>query len=51
MAGKTGMVVGLRSEFIHVPIGMATGARQRVHLEGSLWRSVLASTGQPHRFG
>jgi 6-phosphofructokinase 1 len=30
-----------------VPIAMATSARKRIDPEGSLWSSVLASTGQP----
>lgn len=50
MAGKTRCIIGMRHGFMHVPLEMATDRRQRVPLEGALWRSVLAATGQPPQF-
>lgn len=50
MSGRTEMIVGLRRQFIHVPMEMATAARQKISLDSDLWRSVLSSTGQPSRF-
>jgi 6-phosphofructokinase 1 len=48
MSGRTNVVVGFwNHQFTHVPIAMATSARKRIDPEGSLWSSVLASTGQP----
>ncbi len=47
MAGKTDLIVGLRNDYIHVPIAMATERRQRLEPEGLLWRCVLSATGQP----
>ncbi|NLI33730.1 MAG: ATP-dependent 6-phosphofructokinase [Deltaproteobacteria bacterium] len=50
MAGRTNMVVGdWGGEFTHVPIPMAVAKRKRIAPEGSLWSTVLASTGQPER--
>jgi 6-phosphofructokinase 1 len=50
MAGRTNMVVGFwNHQFTHVPIAMATSARKKIDLEGRLWSSVLASTGQPRQ--
>lgn len=52
MAGKTGLVIGqIHDEFVHVPIERLATQRKRVDPEGALWRSVLAATGQPPRFG
>ena len=49
MAGRTGMVVGFWNHRItHVPIPLAVVERKRIDPAGSLWSSVLASTGQPH---
>jgi 6-phosphofructokinase 1 len=50
MAGKTDMIVGLWSMFMHVPIALATSARRRISPESLLWHSVISSTGQPARF-
>ena len=50
MAGKTEMIVGMHHEFIHIPMEMATAARQRISLTSDIWRSVLSSTGQPAKF-
>ena len=48
MAGRTNMVVGFwKSEFTHVPIAMAVSERKQIDPTGSLWSSVVASTGQP----
>jgi 6-phosphofructokinase 1 len=48
MAGRTNMVVGTWHYHItHVPISLATSARQKIDPQGWLWSSVLASTGQP----
>jgi 6-phosphofructokinase 1 len=50
MAGKTGMIVGLwNGQFTHVPISLAVSQRKQLSPEGSLWLSVLESTGQPIR--
>ncbi|MFP4106903.1 MAG: ATP-dependent 6-phosphofructokinase [Phycisphaerae bacterium] len=52
MAGYTDTVIGLwHGVFIHVPIGLATSEQKRMDVEGLLWRSALAATGQPVRFG
>ena len=48
MAGKTGMVVSqVNNKFVHVPIKMAVSHRRQVNPNGSLWLSVIESTGQP----
>ena len=48
MAGRTGMVVGFWNHRVtHVPIPLAVLERKRIDPEGSLWSSVLTSTGQP----
>jgi len=48
MSGKTNMVVSFwNHQFTHVPVALATSARKKIDPEGSLWSSVLASTGQP----
>lgn len=52
MAGKTDMVVGIwNNVFTHVPIELATSERKILNTTNSfLWRSLLASTGQPNNF-
>ncbi len=51
MAGKNNMVVGHNGlHFIHVPIEMATMARQKVDVEGALWNSVISMTRQNDYF-
>ena len=50
MAGKTDMLVGLWSMFMHVPIAMATSARRQVLPGSFLWHSVISSTGQAQKF-
>lgn len=48
MAGKTGLVVGQRSDyFVHLPIPFVTAKRKKIDVEGDLWLNVLESTGQP----
>ncbi len=48
MTGRTNMVVGFwNHQFTHVPIPLAAGQRKMIDPEGTLWSSVLASTGQP----
>jgi 6-phosphofructokinase 1 len=52
MAGKTDMVLGLwYNTFIHVPIPLAIATKKRLGPESEVWSAVLASTGQPARFG
>jgi 6-phosphofructokinase 1 len=51
MAGKTDVLIGmLHGNFVHVPISMATEKKRQVQVEGELWTSVLAATGQPRFF-
>ncbi|MFW6353505.1 MAG: ATP-dependent 6-phosphofructokinase [Verrucomicrobiota bacterium] len=51
MAGKTDMVIGYwNRSFVNVPIPVATYERQKIDINGSLWRSVLACTGQEKYF-
>jgi 6-phosphofructokinase 1 len=48
MSGRTNMVVGFwNHQFTHVPIALAASRRKKIDPEGTLWNSVLASTGQP----
>ncbi|MBD3307448.1 ATP-dependent 6-phosphofructokinase [candidate division KSB3 bacterium] len=48
MAGKTDMIVGRWHDvFTHVPIPITVSSRKKISAEGSLWLSVLESTGQP----
>lgn len=47
MAGKTGLVIGHKNNFIHVPLAMVVGGRNRIDPEGPLWRGVISATGQP----
>jgi 6-phosphofructokinase 1 len=48
MAGRTGMVVGFwNHQITHVPIPLAVSQRKKIDPEGTLWSTVLASTGQP----
>jgi 6-phosphofructokinase 1 len=52
MAGKTGVVIGfLHERFIHVPIELLATHTKRLDPASGWWRSVLATTGQPERFG
>lgn len=49
MCGKTNMVVGIwNNVFTHIPISLAVAERKVLKPEkSSLWRALLASTGQP----
>ena len=48
MSGRTDMVLGFwNHQFTHVPIALAVSERRKVDPDGTLWSSVLASTGQP----
>jgi 6-phosphofructokinase 1 len=48
MSGRTDMVVGFwNHRFTHVPIPLAVSSRKKIDPHGTLWDSVLASTGQP----
>lgn len=48
MSGRTGLFIGyIHDEFVHVPVDLAAQFQRRVDLRGSVWNSVLASTGQP----
>ncbi len=47
MAGKTDLLIGQwNNVYVHVPIKAAVASRKKVGLDGVLWRSVLAATGQ-----
>jgi 6-phosphofructokinase 1 len=51
MAGKTGVLIGYwNNKFVHVPMRAVVGQKRRLKLDSDLWRSVLASTGQPCTF-
>jgi 6-phosphofructokinase 1 len=51
MAGKTNMVTGFwNRSFVNIPIPVATYERQKIDTNSSLWRSVLACTGQEKYF-
>ncbi len=51
MAGKTNMVTGYWNEsFVDIPIPVATYERKKIDVTGSLWRSVMACTGQVKYF-
>ncbi len=48
MAGKTRTLISLlNNKFVHIPIRVAVAERNRVKIEGSLWRDVLENTRQP----
>ena len=52
MAGRTEMLIGYRYDvFIHVPISLVTSQKKHMSPESDLWRSVLATTGQPVHIG
>jgi 6-phosphofructokinase 1 len=52
MAGKTGIVIGhWNNYFTHVPIALATLERQKIDLDGALWKGVLCATRQNTWFG
>ncbi len=48
MSGRTECLVGLvNNRYVHVPMEVAVGQRNRVDPEGPLWRDVVEATGQP----
>jgi 6-phosphofructokinase 1 len=48
MSGKTEMVAGLvNNQYVHIPMRMIAQGRKQVDPKGSLWLSVLETTGQP----
>jgi 6-phosphofructokinase 1 len=48
MAGKTGMMASRwTGHYVHVPLRLVTQGQRRIDPSGSLWRTVLESTGQP----
>ncbi len=48
MSGRTNMVVSFwNHQFTYVPIRLAVSERKKIDPDGTLWSSVLASTGQP----
>ena len=52
MAGRTAMLIGYWYDvFIHVPIPIVTSRKKQMSPESDLWRSVLATTGQPVHIG
>lgn len=52
MAGKTSVVIGhWNNYFTHVPISLATYARQKIDLDGALWKGVLGATRQNEYLG
>jgi 6-phosphofructokinase 1 len=50
MAGKTNMLVGRwHHTFVHIPFSVVIEGRRKIDPEGDIWRSVIATTGQPAR--
>jgi 6-phosphofructokinase 1 len=48
MTGRTGMAVGRsHGKFTHIPLSRLVESSKKIDPEGSLWISVLESTGQP----
>ncbi len=48
MSGKTGMAVGLwHNLFTHVPLSAINTGRKLISLDGTFWRNVIDTTGQP----
>lgn len=48
MAGKTGLMIGhAQGEFVHVPLTAVAMGKKKLDITGSLWLTVLSSTGQP----
>jgi len=48
MTGRTNMIASFwNHRFTHVPIRLAVSERKKIDPDGTLWSSVLASTGQP----
>jgi len=52
LSGRTNMVVGYWNQhFVHVPTELAVLRRKKVDPNGSLWQSVLETTGQVSHYG
>ncbi|TFG63896.1 MAG: ATP-dependent 6-phosphofructokinase [Spirochaetales bacterium] len=48
MAGRTKVLISLvNNVLVHLPIEIAVSRKNSVDIEGSLWRDVLETTGQP----
>ena len=48
MAGKTGMMIGYAHDrFTHVPLSAVAQGKKHLDINGPIWLSVLAGTGQP----
>jgi 6-phosphofructokinase 1 len=48
LAGRTGVVISRwNNRFVHLPVEAVVMSHRRLDPAGSLWRSVLESTGQP----
>lgn len=48
MAGKTSVMVSyLNGHYVYIPISTAVQSRNKINIEGSLWRDVLENTRQP----
>lgn len=51
MAGRTNMVCGFWNKtFVDIPIPVATYERQKIDVNGWMWQSVMACTGQAKYF-
>lgn len=51
MSGRTNMVTGFRNgNFVNVPIPVATHERQKIDVNGPIWKSVMACTSQAKYF-
>jgi 6-phosphofructokinase 1 len=47
LAGKTQLLVGhWNNHFVHIPMHASAGKRKQVNPDGTLWLSVLETTGQ-----
>jgi 6-phosphofructokinase 1 len=48
MCGKTNVLMGLvHNYYVHIPIKMAVNQRNVLNPDGSTWRAVMETTGQP----
>ena len=48
LSGRTNMIVSFwNHQFTHLPIDLAVSERQKMDPDGTLWNSVVTSTGQP----
>ena len=51
MSGRTNMVTGFwNGNFVNVPIPVATHERQKIDVNGPIWKSVMACTGKAKYF-